>query len=127
MHVVSTAALRPQTSADFCLVFNTVVDDRSYLVAVTQGRSAAGDVQLGLAGGECLRHLAERTQLGDPDASVHFAEIGSADRAEQRMGEVFDVIDDGAAIMFLCRNAAVCDAAFALLNVQLPPGSVTLH
>ncbi|HSI59218.1 MAG TPA: hypothetical protein VLA16_16775 [Ideonella sp.] len=127
MHVVSTAAMRQQPCAAFGLVFNTVVDDRSYLVAVAQGRVEGGNVEFGLEGGECLRHLAERSQQVDPDASVHFAEIGRADRAGDRMREIFEVVEDGAAIMFLCRSAAICDAAFTLLNVHLPPGSVTRH
>lgn len=127
MHVVSTTAFHQQASTEFCLVFNTVVDDRSYLVGVTQGRVQGSDVQLGLEGSECLRHLAERSQMGDPDASVHFAEIGSEVRAAERMQEIFGVVEDGAAIMFLCGSAALCDTAFALLNVQLPPGSVTRH
>jgi hypothetical protein len=47
-------------------------------------------------------------------------EIGLGAEMARNMARVFARVADGGAIIFLCRNASVCDAAIGLLNVRMP-------
>jgi len=126
MKLVSTAAT-PQARRPVPHVFETSANARSHTVAIGQGQLLGSDIHLADADADALESLAALTQLEHPGAMVHFAELDGVDNVEERMGKVFAALEDGAPVMFLCRNSAVCDAAREALHVRGEPSAALSH
>lgn len=102
------------------------VNGRNLLVATGQGHLMGSDVQLE-ADAAALEHLTLLAQLTDPPLQVVHAEIDSVELASRQMAQVFDVLPDGGAVMFLCRTQAAREAAEDLLAAHRATEPLTRH
>lgn len=112
---------------DASLLLRTVLGGRRYLVAVTRGRVVEGQVEVGPQGVECLQQVVNHCGQAHPDAALHFAEMSAGPGLARELAQVFERVDDGGAIVFLCGSAETCAAVLGLLNVRMPSPPSTLR
>lgn len=127
MKIAST--LSPEYRGEsFYRLFETSVGERSFLVALGEGQVVGSDVHLLPADGDTLERLAALTQRDSgPGAMVQFAELHHPRGVAERMARIFAAVEDGSSVMFLCRDADTCEAAFDALQVSLVSDPKTWH
>lgn len=125
MKLVSTTAPHPRRIAVQDVV-EVTLDGRDFLVATAHGRLMGADVHLeGHAA--ALEQLSLLARLADPRLRLVHAEIDSVELAAEQMAQVFEVMPEGGAVMFLCRTPEVREAAEELLDIHLAVETLTRH
>jgi hypothetical protein len=99
---------------------------RSFLVATGQGQLMGADVHME-EDAAALEQLTTLARLAEPPVQVVHAELDRVELAAEQMARTFEVLPDGSAVMFLCRSAAVREAAEELLDIHRTTEPLTRH
>lgn len=126
MRVISTflkAEHSPEMSADTLLMlFDTLVDQKSVVVGITVGVVQGNDlnaVRVSPVGQMIIDRLGRHMSLNYPEGPVVLAGVASVAGAKERVRKVLAQVPDGAALLFVCANDKVYDAAFPALCVDM--------
>ena len=103
-------------------VFDTFVDGKDLVVGLAVGRvggRAPEDTVLSTVGAQVLHRLAEYRDFRNPDGA--FIVAGVEAQTAQRVRKVLQQAPSGSALLLVCTNDNIYDAAFEALHVDLQP------
>lgn len=111
-------------------VFDTLVDDKSVVSAITVGQvrgESLDDLRLSRVGQFVLDRLATHQKLNYPDGVVMIAGVQNVSNAVQRVRNVLRNAPPGAAVLFVCADDKVYDAAAPGLNIDYKSARQDAH
>lgn len=111
-------------------VFDTLVDDRKIVVGITTGVVGATleDARLSPIGMRVMAQVMDHHKLNYPEtAPVIFAGVQRVSNAVQRVRNVLRNAPDGAALLIVCADDKVYDAAFPALGVDFKSANMNPH
>lgn len=126
MRVISTF-LKPEHTAEFdanalLMVFDTLVDKKSAVVGITVGSVQGNDihsVRVSKVGQLIIDRLGRHVNANYPGAPVVVAGVASVTGAKERVRKVLAQIPDRSALLLVCADDKVYDAAFPALCVDM--------
>jgi hypothetical protein len=104
------------------MAFDTLVGEKSLVVGITVGKITrdAKDAELSQVGVRVMHRVMDHHALNYPQsAPVIFAGVASVSNAVQRVRNVLANAPHQAALMLVCADDKVYDAAFPALRVDL--------
>lgn len=131
MRIISTF-LKPEPNAELganalVTVFDTLVDDKSLVVGITEGivqGNDLADLRVSKVGQLVIDRLRRHKQLNYPNGPVILAGMASVAGAKERVRKVLSKAPPGAAVLLLCANGKVYDAAFDGLGIDYASANV---
>lgn len=134
MLVVSTF-LKPEHSPEFgqqalLMVFDTLVDKKSVVVGITVGAVEGNDidkVRVSQVGQMVIERLGDHRSRNYPDGPVVIAGVAKVTGAKERVRNVLAQAPEHSAIILVCANDKVYDAAFPALCVDYSSANVNLQ
>lgn len=126
MRIISTF-LTPEHSEELganalLMVFDTLVDDKSLVVGITEGVVQGHDlasVRVGKVGQMVIDRLGRHRQINYPQGAVVVAGVAQVAGAKERVRQVLAKAPPGATVLLACANGKVYDAAFDGLGLDL--------
>ena len=112
------------------MVFDTLIDDRKIVVGITVGQVGATleDTKVSPIGQKIIDQLAAHHKLNYPETvSVIVAGVQNVGNAVKRVRNVLRQTPDGAALLIVCANDKVYDAAFPALCVDFNSANMNPH
>lgn len=104
------------------MAFDTLVDQKSYVVGITVG-SLDGpnitDVRVSPVGQAIIERCGRHVTQNYPQAAVVVAGVASVSSAKKRVCDVLAKAPNGSFVLLICANNKVYDAAFPALGVDL--------
>jgi hypothetical protein len=101
------------------MAFDTLVDDKSVVVGLTEGVVAGPDVsdtRLSPVGQLVLARCSAHHRLNYPQGAVVLAGVASVGNAKQRVRQVLTQAPEYALVLLVCANGKVYDAALNALG-----------
>lgn len=112
------------------MVFDTIVDDKSLVAAITIGEilgNSLDDVRTSSVGQLVLNRMAAHHKINYPDGVVMIVGVKHVSNAVQRVRNVLRNAPKDAAVLFICTNDKVYDAATPALGIDYKSANVDSH
>lgn len=127
MRIVSTFLPSEHTpeagdQATIVMVFDTLVDQVSVVVGITVGQVQGNDlnaVRVSSVGQVVIARLGAHRQRNYPNGVVVVAGVAQVASAKKRVRDVLAKAPQGAAVLLVCADDKVYDAAFDALGVDM--------
>ena len=113
--------LSPQRDYQNYPIYDTLLDRKSVMVGLAVGYADQNGIRAMDPGQEIIDRLADLTA---DDAHLRVVTITEDTELRERLGEVFETVEAGSAILFLCADGRMLDATVDLLNRVDGPKSV---
>ena len=132
MRIVSTFLLAEESAIapgqpSVVMAFDTLVDERSYVVGVTVGTVQGpdlADVMVSAVGQAIIERCSTHHLRNYPQGAVMVAGVASIASAKQRVRQVLSKAPPNAFVLLVCANDKIYDAAFTALGVDLQSAHV---
>lgn len=105
--------LSPQRDLRTYPIYDTLCDRKSVMVGLAVGYADESGIRAIDPGQEIIDRLADLTA---DDAHLRVVAITEESHLRERIGEVFEAVEAGSAVLFLCADGRVLDATADLLN-----------
>jgi predicted TIM-barrel enzyme len=134
---ITSTFLPPQSSElavhngqTIVMAFDTVVDQKSYVVGITVGTLNGpnlADARVSAAGLTIVDRCSAHHLQNYPQGSVFIAGVANITNAEERVRKVLAQVPPDSFVLLLCSNNEVYDAAFPALCVDLQSTNMNPH
>ena len=135
MQIISTflpaepSELAPDRPA-VMMAFDTLVDQRSYVVGITVGVMQGPDlsqVRVSAVGQAIIERCTTHHRRNYPQGAVLVAGVASVAGAKQRVRQILTKAPPNTLVLLICANDKVYDAAFTALGVDLQSAHTNPH
>lgn len=134
MRIISTF-LKPEKSEQFgtdtlVMVFDTLVDSKSLIVGITQGVVKGNDfagARVSQTGQVVIERLQRHRERNYPQGAVVLAGVAQVAGAKERVRQVLAKAPHQSAVLLVCANGKVYDAAFDALGLDMQSANMNLQ
>lgn len=135
MRIVSTFLPSEHTpeagdQATIVMVFDTLVEDKSLVVGIAEGVIQGNDfagARVSPVGRLVIDRLQRHHARNYPDGAIVVAGVAQVAGAKERARQVLAKAPPGAAVLLVCANGKVYDAAFDALGVDMQSADMKLQ
>lgn len=121
----------PEAGANaIVMVFDTLVDDKSLIVGITEGVVEGNDLasaRVSQVGQVVIARLERHRMRNYPQGAVIVAGVAQVASAKERVRQVLAKAPHQAAVLLVCANGKVYDAAFDALCLDAQSANVNLQ